>query len=50
MIIKSSSNLVSTLFTSKGPFKCYIMQVGVGVGGVAFSGKKDLRRCKVQRY
>ena len=29
-----------------GPFKCYVTQMGVGVGGVRFSGKKALRRCR----
>ena len=33
---------------NKGPFKCYVTQMGVG--GVRFSGKKALRRCKVQCY
>ena len=32
----------------KGPFKCYVTQMGVG--GVRFSGKKALRRCNVQCY
>ena len=32
---------------TKGPFKCYVTQVE---WRVQFSGKKVLRRCKVQRY
>ena len=30
-----------------GPFKCYVMQIGVGVPHFP---EKVLRRCKVQRY
>ena len=26
--------------TTKGPFKCYVMQLGGGMGGVCFPGKK----------
>ncbi len=28
------------LTKDKGPFKCYVTQMGVGGGGVRFSGKK----------
>ena len=34
---------------SKGRFKCYVTQMGVGGGGSNFP-EKALRRCKVQCY
>ena len=36
-------------FIGKGPFKCYVTQMGVGVYNF-FSGKTPLQRCMVQRY
>ena len=33
----------------KGPFKCYVAQMGVG-GGCLIFWKKALRRCNVQCY
>ena len=38
--------VIRYLYT-KGPFKCYVMQMGVG--GLIF-WKKALRRCNVQCY
>ena len=40
------------MFVTLGPFKCYVMQMGHGGGGggVKFSLKKALLRCKVQHY
>ena len=37
-IFKCSLNHALVLLTNPGPFKCYVMQVGVG--GINFSGKK----------
>ena len=34
----------------KGPFKCYVTQMGVGGGGCKIFRKKALRRYKVQCY
>ena len=59
-LIKSDLSWIgffTKLLSRKGPFKCYVTQIGVGV--VRFSGKKRgcqifwkkaLRRCNVQRY
>ena len=41
-------HVINTL-ALEGPFKCYVTHTGEG-GGVTFSGKKTLRRCKAQRY
>ena len=35
-------------FSDKGPFKCYVTQMGVG--GCQIFRKKALRRCNVQCY
>ena len=39
---------LTSLIPTKGPFKCYVMQMGVGE--CQLFRKKALRRCKVQRY
>ena len=38
---------MSGVLCDKGPFKCYVTQMGVGCQIV---WEKALRRCKVQRY
>ena len=37
---------ITTVWVSRGPFKCYLTQIGVG----QFFRGKALRRCKVQCY
>ena len=46
-------NSIDLFFEStrcKGPFKCYVTQMGVGGGGCLIFWKKALRRCNVQCY
>ena len=45
MVVTKMKGTLETKSKTKGPFKCYVMQMGVGVSNFP---EKALPRCKVQ--